>query len=83
MEVRYVHEFALLPKDRHLLTSQARNRAYGGGTVSSMLANIYLHFAVDLWFEEAVMARCQGLSGQQMPAIICLNNHHHFSMPIR
>ena len=31
-----------------------------GGSVSSMLANIYLHYALDVWFEEAVKAHCQG-----------------------
>lgn len=31
-----------------------------GGIVSPMLANIYLHYVLDLWFEEAVKAHCQG-----------------------
>jgi len=31
-----------------------------GGIVSPMLANIYLHYALDLWFEETVKAHCQG-----------------------
>ena len=31
-----------------------------GGIVSPVLANIYLHFALDLWFEKVVRGRCQG-----------------------
>ena len=31
-----------------------------GGTVSPVLANIYLHYVLDLWFERVVKARCQG-----------------------
>ena len=31
-----------------------------GGIVSPMLANIYLHYALDLWFEETVKAYCRG-----------------------
>lgn len=31
-----------------------------GGVISAVLANIYLHFALDLWFERVVKPRCQG-----------------------
>ena len=31
-----------------------------GGIVSPVLANIYLHFALDLWFERVVKAHCEG-----------------------
>ncbi len=31
-----------------------------GGIVSPMLANIYLHYAIDVWFEETVKAHCRG-----------------------
>ncbi len=31
-----------------------------GGVVSPILANIYLHYAVDHWFERVVKRRCQG-----------------------
>jgi RNA-directed DNA polymerase len=31
-----------------------------GGVVSAVLANIYLHYALDLWFEKAVKPRCKG-----------------------
>ena len=31
-----------------------------GGIVSSVLANIYLHYVLDLWFEEKVKKGCQG-----------------------
>lgn len=31
-----------------------------GGIVSPVLANIYLHFALDLWFEKVVKVHCRG-----------------------
>jgi len=31
-----------------------------GGVISAVLANIYLHFALDLWFERVVKPRCRG-----------------------
>jgi group II intron reverse transcriptase/maturase len=31
-----------------------------GGIVSPVLANVYLHFALDLWFEKVVKPQCRG-----------------------
>ena len=31
-----------------------------GGVVSAVLANIYLHYVLDLWFEKVVRPRCDG-----------------------
>ena len=31
-----------------------------GGIISPLLANIYLHFSLDLWFEKVVKVRCKG-----------------------
>src|SRR5919204_2626839 len=31
-----------------------------GGTVSPVLANVYLHYALDLWFEKVVNPHCRG-----------------------
>lgn len=31
-----------------------------GGVVSPMLANVYLHYVMDLWFEKVVKVRCKG-----------------------
>jgi len=31
-----------------------------GGLISPILANVYLHYALDLWFERIVKPRCQG-----------------------
>jgi len=31
-----------------------------GGIVSPLLANVYLHYALDVWFEEIVTAHCRG-----------------------
>ena len=30
------------------------------GVISQILANIYLHYALDVWFEETVRVRCRG-----------------------
>ena len=32
-----------------------------GGVVSAILANIYLHYALDLWFETVVRKQCRGM----------------------
>ncbi len=31
-----------------------------GGSISAVLANIYLHYALDLWFEKKIRPRCTG-----------------------
>ncbi|HGY90676.1 MAG TPA: group II intron reverse transcriptase/maturase [Planctomycetes bacterium] len=31
-----------------------------GGPISPLLANVYLHYALDLWFERIVRGRCRG-----------------------
>ncbi len=31
-----------------------------GGIISPILANIYLHYALDLWFEKVIKPRCEG-----------------------
>jgi len=31
-----------------------------GGIISPVLANVYLHYALDLWFEKVVKPRCKG-----------------------
>ena len=31
-----------------------------GGVISPVLANVYLHYALDLWFEKIVKANCRG-----------------------
>ena len=31
-----------------------------GGVISAVLANIYLHYVLDLWFEKVVRPRCRG-----------------------
>jgi retron-type reverse transcriptase len=33
-----------------------------GGVISPILANIYLHYALDLWFEQRIKPRCEGQS---------------------
>ena len=31
-----------------------------GGVISPVLANVYLHYALDLWFEKVIKKRCRG-----------------------
>ena len=31
-----------------------------GGVISPVLANVYLHYALDLWFAKVVKAHCRG-----------------------
>lgn len=33
-----------------------------GGTISPILANVYLHYVVDLWFEKRVRKQCHGVA---------------------
>jgi group II intron reverse transcriptase/maturase len=33
-----------------------------GGVISPLLANIYLHYALDLWFEKVIRKRCTGFA---------------------
>ena len=33
-----------------------------GGVISPLLANIYLHYALDLWFEKVFRKRCRGMA---------------------
>jgi len=33
-----------------------------GGVISPLLANIYLHYALDLWFEKVIRTRCTGFA---------------------
>jgi len=33
-----------------------------GGVISPLLANIYLHYALDLWFEKVIHTRCTGFA---------------------
>jgi RNA-directed DNA polymerase len=34
-----------------------------GGNISPILANVYLHYALDLWFHKVVTPRCRGEAG--------------------
>jgi group II intron reverse transcriptase/maturase len=48
----------ILERDGTLLYPEAGTPQ--GGTVSPVLANIYLHYVLDLWFERVVKPRCRG-----------------------
>ena len=47
-----------------------------GGSVSPILANIYLHYALDVWFEETVKEHCQGAAHLCRYADDCVPRRH-------
>lgn len=47
----------VMEEDRLLPTPEGTPQ---GGIISPLLANIYLHYVLDLWFEETVRKRCKG-----------------------
>jgi RNA-directed DNA polymerase len=48
----------ILEPEGHILHPEAGTPQ--GGLVSPVLANVYLHYVLDLWFEKVVKPRCQG-----------------------
>lgn len=48
----------ILEPEGHILHPEAGTPQ--GGLVSPVLANVYLHYVLDLWFEKLVKPRCQG-----------------------
>lgn len=48
----------ILEPEGHILHPEAGTQQ--GGLVSPVLANVYLHYVLDLWFEKVVKPRCQG-----------------------
>ena len=48
----------ILEPEGHILHPEAGTPQ--GGIVSPVLANVYLHYVLDLWFEKVVKPRCQG-----------------------
>jgi len=48
----------ILEPDGHIVHPDAGSPQ--GGSVSPVLANVYLHFVLDLWFEKVVKPRCRG-----------------------
>ena len=49
----------IMEESRFLPTSEGTPQ---GGIISPLLANIYLHYVLDPWFEEMVRKRCKGLA---------------------
>jgi len=47
-----------------------------GGTASPILANIYLHYALDTWFEKVVKVHCHGVSYICRYADDCVPRRH-------
>ena len=53
-----------------------------GGVISPVLANIYLHYALDLWFEKTVKPRMKGRAMLIRYAMILLSPFNMALMPI-
>jgi len=50
-----------------------------GGVISPLLANIYLHYALDLWYERGFRRRCRGYSRMIRYAddfVVCFEHKH-------
>ena len=61
--IRYVKRFlksGILENGKIEKTEQGTPQ---GGIVSAILGNIYLHFALDDWFEKVVVKQCKGYAG--------------------
>lgn len=50
-----------------------------GGSVSPVLANLYLHYVLDLWFERVVKRKCEGQLGviRYADDFVCLFQYKH------
>jgi retron-type reverse transcriptase len=44
----------------HGWKSAETGKWYAGGIISPVLANVYLHYALDLWFERVFQRSCKG-----------------------
>lgn len=61
--IRYVKRFlksGILEQGKLLSTEKGTPQ---GGIVSPVLGNIYLHFVLDMWFEQIVKKQCVGYAG--------------------
>ena len=47
-----------------------------GGVISPLLANIYLHYALDLWFEKVYRKNCTGYARLIRYADDCVPRRH-------
>jgi len=58
--LRYIKRFlkAGISEDGQYRASE--NGTPQGGVISPLLANIYLHYTLDLWFEKRIKRKCQG-----------------------
>ncbi len=58
--LRLIHRFlkaGIIEEGKYYDSTQGTPQ---GGVISPILANIYLHYVIDLWFLKAVQTRCQG-----------------------
>ena len=60
--LRYIKRFlkAGISEDGQHRASE--NGTPQGGVISPLLANIYLHYTLDLWFEKRIKPKCQGIA---------------------
>jgi len=77
--LRYVKRFLIagISEDGHHKASERGTPQ--GGVISPILANIYLHYTLDLWFEKCIKRKAQGYSRLIRYAddyVVCFENSH-------
>ena len=59
--IRYVKRFLIAGVMEGTEIMDSDKGTPQGGLISPVLANVYLHYVLDLWFEKAVKNKAQGL----------------------
>jgi len=58
--LRYVKRFLIAGVMEGTERKESDKGTPQGGQISPVLANVYLHYVLDLWFEKVVMRQCYG-----------------------
>ena len=58
--LRYIKRFLISGIMEDLTYIESDKGTPQGGLISPVLANVYLHYVLDIWFEKVVKAKCKG-----------------------
>ena len=58
--LRYIKRFLKAGISEDGLHKASEKGTPQGGVISPLLANIYLHYTLDLWFEKRIKRQCRG-----------------------